>query len=78
MSDLPDLRAFRLGRVTAGLTQQELADLAGVSRGAICRIERGNERVTHSTVKKVQAALKRRKVDILNSTEYWFLVGVMT
>ncbi|MHA6641801.1 helix-turn-helix transcriptional regulator [Mesorhizobium sp. A623] len=77
MSDLPDLRALWIGRMLSGLTQQQLADLAGVSRGAIWRIESGNERVTHGTVRKVQAALGRQKIDILKSTEqYRWLVGV--
>jgi transcriptional regulator with XRE-family HTH domain len=52
------LRAVRL---RAGLTQQNVADRAGVSRSVISRIERGHlETVSLGTLRRVSAALEVR------------------
>jgi transcriptional regulator with XRE-family HTH domain len=54
------LRALRLRR---GWRQQDLADAAGISRGAIARIEQGQaNRVTVATLERILAALEARLV----------------
>ena len=51
---LPSLRGLRQSR---GLTQRELAHLAGVSRGSIHRLENGQRGAYPVTVRKLAAAL---------------------
>ncbi|MEX2288570.1 MAG: helix-turn-helix domain-containing protein [Planctomycetaceae bacterium] len=46
-------------RQALGLTQAELADLAGVRVETVCRIETGKHTPTISTVKKIDAALQK-------------------
>jgi len=46
-------------RQAAGLTQQELARLAGVRQETICRLESGKQAPTKGTVAKIDRALKR-------------------
>jgi ribosome-binding protein aMBF1 (putative translation factor) len=46
-------------RTALGLSQQELADLAGVRQETICRIETGRHSPTVRTVEKIERALKR-------------------
>lgn len=51
MNNVPHLRAAR------GLTQQELADLAGTTQPHISRLERGDEGVTLGMVYRIATAL---------------------
>ena len=51
---LPSLRGLRQSR---GLTQRELADLAGVSRGSIYRLENGLRGAYPVTVQALARAL---------------------
>lgn len=44
-------------RITQGLRQRDLADLAGVRPETICRIERGRHRPQPSTAAAIAAAL---------------------
>jgi len=53
----PVSRRVRDLRRTHALTQQELADKAGVSRHAVLRLEADARRVHPSTVRKVARAL---------------------
>jgi len=46
-------------RQEAGLTQQELARLAGVRQETICRLESGRHAPTVRTVDRIEQALKR-------------------
>jgi DNA-binding XRE family transcriptional regulator len=48
-------------RRAAGLTQQELADLAGTRQETISRIERGNYTASHKLVERIDRAFKSAK-----------------
>lgn len=52
-------------RKALGMTQQNLADASGISRMAICRIERGNcDGITARTMRKVASALGSDVTDL--------------
>jgi predicted transcriptional regulator len=55
-------RMIAASRSLAGLQQQELAKLAGVSSATISNIERGKIEARSSTLKNVQKALKKSEV----------------
>ncbi|MFH0980822.1 MAG: helix-turn-helix transcriptional regulator [Planctomycetota bacterium] len=46
-------------RVEAGLTQLELAKLAGIRNETLCRIERGQHTPSVATIARVEKALKQ-------------------
>ena len=46
-------------RKEAGLSQQELADLAGVRQETICRLESGKHSPTVRTVERIEQALEK-------------------
>ncbi len=48
-------------RVNAGLSQNELAKLAGVREETICRLETGKHTASVATVDKIAIALKRAR-----------------
>lgn len=48
-------------RAELGLTQRDLAELAGVRVETLCRIETGKHTATTATVEKLDRALKRAK-----------------
>lgn len=50
-------RAIRALRVTAGLTQEELADRAGLDRSYIGGVERGERNPTLSVIEKIAEGL---------------------
>lgn len=50
--------ALRAGRALLGLSQEELAGLAGVSRQIVVRIEKGETNVLVESIEKVRAALE--------------------
>lgn len=52
-------RSILRERVEAGLTQRELARLAGVRLETICRIETGKHTASTATITKLDQALKR-------------------
>jgi DNA-binding XRE family transcriptional regulator len=45
--------------VEAGLTQKELAELAGIREETLCRIEKGKSVPSVPTIDKIDRALKR-------------------
>ncbi len=49
---------LRAGRALLGLSQDELASLAGVSRQVVARIERGENNILVDAIEKVRAALE--------------------
>ena len=51
-------RAVRDARRLAGLTQQQLARLAGVAQPTVSNMERGASRVSLDTLLRILAALK--------------------
>jgi DNA-binding XRE family transcriptional regulator len=52
-------RKFIRDRVAAGLTQRELARLAGVRVETLCRIERGQHTASVTTIEKLDQALEK-------------------
>jgi transcriptional regulator with XRE-family HTH domain len=57
-------RHFHAGRVLAGLDQQALATIAGVSAGTISNIEQG-KKSTDESIKAVRRALRERGVNLM-------------
>ena len=47
------------GRVEAGLTQLELAELAGIRNETLCRLERGQHTPSVATIARIERALKQ-------------------
>ncbi|WP_335726530.1 helix-turn-helix transcriptional regulator [Rhizobium phaseoli] len=54
------MNVLRAGRALMGLSQDELAGLAGVSRQIIVRIERGETNILVDAIERVRAALEAR------------------
>jgi DNA-binding XRE family transcriptional regulator len=52
-------RKLMTQRLAAGLTQEELARLAGVRQETICRLESGKHSPTVRTVERIEKALQR-------------------
>jgi transcriptional regulator with XRE-family HTH domain len=66
-------------RMEAGLSQDELANKAGVSQGAIAMIERGRRtRPYPSTLKKLAIALEVQIKDLLPSVALFCAAGMHT
>ena len=57
--------AVRTARVARGMSQETLADAAGIDRSHMGKIERGERNVTIMNVAKVAAALDALPSDIL-------------
>jgi transcriptional regulator with XRE-family HTH domain len=58
-------RAVRAARKERGLSQEALADAAGVDRSHMGKIERGERNVTLLNVAKIAAAMNLKPSDIL-------------
>ncbi|WP_457579235.1 helix-turn-helix transcriptional regulator [Ensifer adhaerens] len=56
------MTALRAGRALLGLSQEELAALAGVSRQVVVRIEKCEGNVLVDTIEKVRSALEAEGV----------------
>ncbi|WP_245433206.1 helix-turn-helix transcriptional regulator [Rhizobium sp. L43] len=50
------MTALRAGRALLGLSQEELAALAGISRQVVARIEKGEGNVLVESIERVRAA----------------------
>jgi len=59
MSVIPSPEDIRRLRIAAGLTQKELARLAGVSQSLIARIEKGTVNPRVSTIKKIMDVINK-------------------
>lgn len=59
--------AIRTQRAALGLSQEALADAAGIDRSHMGKIERGERNVTLLNITKVAAALGQRPSDLLAS-----------
>lgn len=57
-STLEIMGALRAGRALLGLSQEELASRAGLSRQILVRIEKGEQNVLVESIEKVRAALE--------------------
>ncbi|WP_338893820.1 helix-turn-helix transcriptional regulator [Sinorhizobium meliloti] len=62
------MRTLRGGRALLGLSQEELAERAGVSRQIVVRIEKGESNVLVEAVEKVRAALEAAGVAFIDAT----------
>ncbi|GES49977.1 hypothetical protein Rhsp01_34390 [Rhizobium sp. NBRC 114257] len=56
------MTALRAARALAGLSQDELAALAGVSRQIVARIEKGETNILVEAIEKVRVALENQGV----------------
>ncbi|RMI22755.1 helix-turn-helix domain-containing protein [Sinorhizobium meliloti] len=63
------MRALRAGRALLGLSQEELAGLAGVSRQIVVRIEKCETNVLVESIEKVRAALEAGGVAFIEGSE---------
>lgn len=61
--------AIRAGRALLGLSQAEVAQLSGVSRQIVVRIENGENNVLVDAIEKVRVALERQGVVFFSSTD---------
>lgn len=52
-------RGIMLDRLKAGLTQRELAELAGIRAETLCRIETGKHTASVPTIEKIDRVLNR-------------------
>jgi DNA-binding XRE family transcriptional regulator len=62
------MSALRAARALAGLSQEELAALAGVSRQIVARIEKGESNVLVDAIAKVRSALEGQGVVFKDGT----------
>ncbi|HJW96275.1 MAG TPA: helix-turn-helix transcriptional regulator [Thermoanaerobaculia bacterium] len=60
---------LRKGRERAGLSQQALADQAGIPRNQVVRAERG-ENITVDTLRRIVAHLPLTTLSLLDTTEF--------
>lgn len=63
MYDLPSLKDLRRLRISAGLTQAELAARVGMSQSLIARIEAGDVDPRFSTYSRILQALKSAEIE---------------
>jgi transcriptional regulator with XRE-family HTH domain len=66
---MPKLTQLRAIRERKALTQQELADKAGLSRVAVVRVEAGASEPYPSTIRKLAAALEVEPSDLMGADE---------
>ncbi len=62
-------RKIRLERQKLGLSQEEFADKAGLSRNAIWKIESGKVSPTLETLEKIASGLEMELVDLIDVTK---------
>ena len=53
-----DRETLRMRRLLLGLTQQEVGRAVGVSKGCICRFERGEKVLNKDRIKKLRGLLR--------------------
>lgn len=62
------MRALRAARALLGLSQEELAELAGISRQIVVRIEKGEKNVLVDVIERVRAVLESHGVAFIDAT----------
>lgn len=62
------MSALRAGRALLGLSQEEVASLAGLSRQILVRIEKGEPNILVESIEKVRAALETRGVIFIDGS----------
>lgn len=55
-------------RLRAGLTQQELAEIAGVTQPYISAVERGTQNLTLQSMTELSAAVREDVIEMMTST----------
>ena len=60
-------RLLRAARSLLGLSQEELAGLAGVSRQIIARMERGEDNIVAESIQRVRSALEEQGIVFIPS-----------
>jgi len=63
------LRGLRYQRMLAGLTQEELADKAGISRQTVILLEAGRQEPRPSSIKKLARALHVKPAELMDAAE---------
>lgn len=66
---MPKLASLRRIRESKFLTQQDLANLAGVHRVTIVKLEAGHDEARFSTIRKLAAALNVEPVALVEETK---------
>jgi transcriptional regulator with XRE-family HTH domain len=66
VSSIPVLRA---ARILANLSQQEVAQRAGIGRHTLMRLENGDEAVGIGIVERVHSVLERAGIEFLPPTQ---------
>jgi len=61
--------ALRAARTARGLSQEALADAAGIDRSHMGKIERGERNVTLLNIARIAKALGRKPSDLLASAD---------
>lgn len=61
--------AVRKARLSAGLSQRQLAELLGVGRTAICQLESGKHGLSEANLRRVAKALGITPSDVLRFGE---------
>lgn len=60
-------RLLRAARSLLGLSQEEFAGLAGVSRQIIARMERGEDDIVAESIQRVRSALEEQRIVFIPS-----------
>lgn len=60
-------QAIRTARKALGLSQEALADAAGIDRSHMGKIERGERNVTFLNVSRIAAAIQRKPSEVLEA-----------
>lgn len=61
-------RMLRAARALLDLSQEQVAELAGVSRKTVVRIESGGKRIAVDVVEKIRSAFEKEGVEFLPPT----------
>jgi len=68
---VPYNEVLRLARLAAGLTQQDLAERIGVTKGMIARLEKGTrQRPSYQTMVRIGRALNRPAEQLFPVPDY--------
>ncbi|WP_376772146.1 helix-turn-helix domain-containing protein [Phyllobacterium trifolii] len=59
------IRLLRAARVLAGLSQEEMAQRAGIGRHTLMRLENGDATVGFATVKRIHEILEKAGIEFL-------------
>ena len=62
------LRVLRAARALVGLSQEQVAERAGVSRRTVVRIETGGKGIAVEALEKVRVSFERAGVEFIPST----------